>query len=170
MRPVRVTRCIAVLAWLQRAAYMPPLRITRKIVIAIKLRAGLAPPLPRDGFCCHTIPRWFGISDRFVGNGLDRSVRLCQWYDIARERAPFGAILCAARSQRCGWVKTHPYITTRKRAFSVGWFLLSRSLQFVPCAGGQNVLYLHCRPTGRSGKYSLPIYHPEGKRYAEIQR
>ena len=37
---------------------------------------------------------------------------------IFRKSAPFGAILRAARSQRRGWVKPHPYITTRKRAFS----------------------------------------------------
>ena len=39
-------------------------------------------------------------------------------YGVSGKCAPFGAILCAARSQWCGWVKTHPYITTRKRAFS----------------------------------------------------
>ena len=39
-------------------------------------------------------------------------------YGVSGKCAPFGAILCAACSQRCGWVKTHPYITTRKRAFS----------------------------------------------------
>ena len=45
-------------------------------------------------------------SGRFVGNGLDRSVQLDGKYDISGNRAPFGAILCAARSQRCGAVKT----------------------------------------------------------------
>ena len=45
-----------------------------------------------------------------LGRGLEST--------MYRGSAPFGAILCAARSQRCGWVKTHPYITTRKRAFS----------------------------------------------------
>ena len=59
--------------------------------------------------------RTFG---RFVGNGLDRSVQYSRQHDVLGNSAPFGAILCAARSQRCGWVKTHPYITTRKRAFS----------------------------------------------------
>ena len=58
--------------------------------------------------------RTFG---RFVGNGLDRSVRSSRKHDISGNRAPFGAILCAARSQRCGWVKTHPYITPEKRLF-----------------------------------------------------
>ena len=33
-----------------RAAYMPPLRMTRKIIITIKPRAGRAPPLPRVFF------------------------------------------------------------------------------------------------------------------------
>ena len=54
----------------------------------------------------------------FVGRGLDPSLPPSQWYDISENRAPFGAILCAARSQRCGWVKTHPYNTTRRRASS----------------------------------------------------
>ena len=45
MRPVRFTRYIALPVWLQRAAFMPPLRITRKIVIAAKPRAGHTPPL-----------------------------------------------------------------------------------------------------------------------------
>ena len=53
----------------------------------------------------------------FVGRGPDPSLPPSQWYDISENRAPFGAILCAARSQRCGWVKTHPYNTTRKRDF-----------------------------------------------------
>ena len=42
----------------------------------------------------------------FVGNGLDRSVRSSRQYDISGNGAPFGAILCAARSQRYGAVKT----------------------------------------------------------------
>ena len=54
---------------------------------------------------------------RFVGNGLDRSVQPSRKYDISGNSAPFDAILCAARSQRCGWVKTHPYITARKKGF-----------------------------------------------------
>ena len=33
-----------------RAAYMPPLRMTRDFRVAVMPRAGLAPPLPRDGF------------------------------------------------------------------------------------------------------------------------
>ena len=45
----------------------------------------------------------------FVGNGLDRSVPLYQKHDITGNHAPFGAILCAARGQMCGWVETHPY-------------------------------------------------------------
>ena len=45
----------------------------------------------------------------FVGNGLDRSVPPCQKHDISGNRAPFGAILCAARGHMCGWVETHPY-------------------------------------------------------------
>ena len=32
-------------------------------------------------------------------------------------RAPFGAILCAARGQMCGWVKTHPYKSSGNRLF-----------------------------------------------------
>ena len=46
------------------------------------------------------------ISGRFVGNGLDRSVQLGRQYDVSGNSAPFGAIECAARSQRCGAVKT----------------------------------------------------------------
>ena len=50
MRPVVFARYIALSGWLRRAAYMPPLRITHKIVITAQLRAGLAPPLPRNEF------------------------------------------------------------------------------------------------------------------------
>ena len=32
-------------------------------------------------------------------------------------RASFGAILCAARGQMCGWVKTHPYKSSGNRLF-----------------------------------------------------
>ena len=87
----------------------------------------------------------------FVGNGLDRSVRSDRKYDISGSSAPFGAILYAARSQRCGWVKTHPYITTRKRDFSTSCGTHS----CVPCGlpviphyrdgcGGRHI----CRPYG----------------------
>ena len=31
--------------------------------------------------------------------------------------APFGAILCAARGQMCGWVKPHPYKPSGNRLF-----------------------------------------------------
>ena len=31
--------------------------------------------------------------------------------------APFGAILCAARGQMCGWVETHPYKSSGNRLF-----------------------------------------------------
>ena len=50
MRPVAFARYIALPVWLQRAAFMPPLRIARKIVIAAKPRAGHAPPLPGGEF------------------------------------------------------------------------------------------------------------------------
>ena len=57
------------------------------------------------------------ISGRFVGNGLDRSVLPYQKYDISGNHAPFGAILCAARGQMCGWVETHPYKSSGNRPF-----------------------------------------------------
>ena len=44
-RSVPFTRYNALSVWLQRAAYMPPLRSTRNIVITAKPRAGRAPPL-----------------------------------------------------------------------------------------------------------------------------
>ena len=47
-----VLRYIAIFAWLQRAAFMPPLQSTRKIVIVAKSRAGHAPPLPRNDLYC----------------------------------------------------------------------------------------------------------------------
>ena len=50
MRPVAFTRYIALPVWLQRAAYMPPLRMTRNFVITAKSRAGHAPPLPCNDF------------------------------------------------------------------------------------------------------------------------
>ena len=55
------------------------------------------------------------IFGRFVGNGLDRSVLPCQKHDISGNHAPFGAILCAARGQMCGWVETHPYKSSGNR-------------------------------------------------------
>ena len=73
MRPVRFARYIAFSEWLQRAAYMPPLRMTRNIVIAAKPRAGHAPPLPRDDFYCPvgrgdlTPPRSFAIAAKQQG-------------------------------------------------------------------------------------------------------
>ena len=67
------------------------------------------------------------ISGRFVGNGLDRSVLPYQKYDISGNHAPFGAILCAARGQMCGWVKTHPYKSSGNRLFlQAGWRHLCR--------------------------------------------
>ena len=50
MRPVPFARSVALPGWLQRAAYMPPLRMTRKFGVAIRSRAGHAPPLPRNVF------------------------------------------------------------------------------------------------------------------------
>ena len=52
MRPVRFARYIALSVWLQRAAYMPPLRITHKFGVAIMSRAGHAPPLRGGEFYC----------------------------------------------------------------------------------------------------------------------
>ena len=48
MRPVAFSRYIALSGRLQRAAYMPPLQMTRNFVITAKLRAGHTPPLPRN--------------------------------------------------------------------------------------------------------------------------
>ena len=45
-------------------------------------RAGLAPPLPGGDFYCREIPGWFGISGRFVGDGLDRPVRFSRYIAI----------------------------------------------------------------------------------------
>ena len=56
-------------------------------------------PLPCNDFCCRTPPWWFGVSDWFVGNGLDRSVQSSRQYDILGNSAP------------C--------MTTRKRAFTL---------------------------------------------------
>ena len=85
----------------------------------------------------------------FVGNGLDRSVRSDRKYDISGSSAPFGAILYAARSQRCGWVKTHPYITTRKRDFSTSCGTHSCVPRGLPvkslCRDGCNGRHI-CRP------------------------
>uniref|UniRef100_UPI003FEE77B6 hypothetical protein n=1 Tax=Gemmiger formicilis TaxID=745368 RepID=UPI003FEE77B6 len=53
----------------------------------------------------------------FVGNGLDRSVCLAKSTTRRENCAPFGAILCAARGQMCGWVKTHPYKHPGNRLF-----------------------------------------------------
>ena len=44
MRPVQFARYIAILVRLQRAAYMPPLRSTRKIVIPQSCGRGLPRP------------------------------------------------------------------------------------------------------------------------------
>ena len=41
---------VALSGWLRRAAYMPPLRMTRYVVANEKSRAGHAPPLPSGGF------------------------------------------------------------------------------------------------------------------------
>ena len=55
--PVRFARYIALPGWLQRAAYMPPLQITRIFRAAVLLRAGLAPPLLRDTFIYCSVGR-----------------------------------------------------------------------------------------------------------------
>ena len=90
-RSVRFSRYIATSGWLQRAAYMPPLQTTRYFHVAVMLRAGLAPSLPGGDFYCHEIPGCFGISGRFVGDGLDRSVRFCRYVALPgkpHERLP----------------------------------------------------------------------------------
>ena len=56
------------------------------------------------------------VSPREIPAGSKESGNLAEVRYIVKN-APFGAILCAARSQRCGWVKTHPYITTRRKGF-----------------------------------------------------
>ena len=73
---------------------------------------------------------------RFVGRGLDPSLQPNRYFDVSGNSAPFGAILCAARSQRCGWVKTHPYITTGKGLFyklkNCGDVCLLVQIKYVP--------------------------------------
>ena len=51
-RSVRFSRYIVISGRLQRAAYMPPLRMTRYIHYNPRSRAGHAPPLPRNVFYC----------------------------------------------------------------------------------------------------------------------
>ena len=82
-----------------RASNARPYGLTRDFRVAVMSRAGRAPPLPCNDFCCRTPPKWFGVSDWFVGNGLDRSVPSSRQYDISGNGAP------------C--------ITTRKRAFTL---------------------------------------------------
>ena len=50
MRPARFTRQVALPVWLQRAAYMPPLRVTRDFHIAVMSRVDPQPP-PRFFVC-----------------------------------------------------------------------------------------------------------------------
>ena len=56
--PVAFTRWVSLTGWLQRAAYMPPLRMTRYIRYNIRSRAGLAPPLRGGEFCVLQQPQF----------------------------------------------------------------------------------------------------------------
>ena len=50
--PVRFTRYVALSVWLRRAVNDRPYKPTRKIIIAVKPRAGHTPPLPRTKKMC----------------------------------------------------------------------------------------------------------------------
>ena len=93
------------------------------------------------------------ISGKFVGNGLDRSVRFTRY------------IALPVWLQRAAYMP--PLQMTRNVAIAAhapSLFTIYSLRRGVKCA----ILAL---PTDRSvGKYSHPIYHPEGKQYAEIQR
>ena len=93
--------------WLRRAAYMPPLRMTRYVVANEKSRAGRAPPLPRGDFyvlqspriflssvtCGDSFPQggslWCGLPDRLVlaqGGKEGAPLRMTR-YVVANEKS-----------------------------------------------------------------------------------
>ena len=81
--PVAFTRWVSLTGWLQRAAYMPPLRMTRYIRYNIRSRAGLAPPLRGGEFCVLQQPQFSPSSvtcgDSFPQRGKPQRQKIQQY-------------------------------------------------------------------------------------------